>query len=118
MWYTCSNGATATYWARWTPTLSSSGTYEVQVYIPNNYATTHAARYSVRHANGTQTVIVDQHDTYGSGGGRWVSLGRYSFNTTSGYVEVSDAAYIPGNYTEPASCTYKIGVDAVRWIKN
>lgn len=118
MWYTYSNATTETYWASWTPTLPVAGTYEVQVHIPNYNATTHAARYFIQYNGGSRTVYVDQHDTYGPDPGRWVSLGQYSFNTTGGYVQVSDGTYIPGNYTESATSYLKIGVDAVRWIRH
>lgn len=118
MWYTYSNGSVADYKARWTPTLGSSDNYEVQVHIPNDHATTHAARYKIVHGFGTHYVHLDQHDTDGSGAGRWVSLGTYHFsNGSSGYVEISDATYIPGNYTEPSSTNRKVGVDAARFIR-
>lgn len=117
MWWTYSNGTVADYRARWTPSLPATATYEVQVHIPNANATSHATRYLIQYNGGSRTVVVDQHDTYGPGAGRWVSLGRYSFAAGSaGYVEVSDATYI-GTYTETGT-SYQVGVDAVQFIRN
>ena len=118
MYFTYSNGTVEDYWARWRPNLTAADNYEVQVHIPNSHATTHAARYTITHAFGSRTVNLDQHDTYGTGTGRWVSLGTYYFNSgTGGSLKITDATYIPGNYTEPASTNRKVGVDAARFIR-
>jgi hypothetical protein len=118
MWWTYSNGGGgADYRARWTPSLPYTATYEAQVHIPNYNATSHAVRYFIQYNGGSRTVVVDQHDTYGPGAGRWISLGRYPFAAGSaGYVEVSDATYI-GSYTESGTA-YQIGVDAAQFVRN
>ncbi len=118
--------------------------YEVQVYIPawsstNEGNRTHAARYEIW-ANGSniRTVVVDQHRvgyyTENSGqitySGKWVSLGRYSFNKNSNsYVRVADSTFgvctqvnesnnnCDGYYSETPS-TKKILVDAMRAYAN
>lgn len=119
--WTYANGTTADYWARWRPSLPSTGYYEVLAYIPvwNSALLTHAARYRIVHATGSHTVIVDQHDIIRNTG-HWISLGRYNFNQgSSGYVELTDAAYIgtPQSpiYIDPT--TRRILVDGMRWIK-
>jgi hypothetical protein len=114
------NGTAIDYWARWiTPNLPSTGQYEVEVYVPawndGSRSRTHAARYEIAHQNGTEVVVVDQHDVTS---GTWISLGRYNFTTgTNGHVLVSDAAYISGNHTDPSTGVYARTViaDAVRW---
>jgi hypothetical protein len=101
--------------------LPSTGQYEVQVYVPywhdGNRSRTHAARYEIYHQNGSNVVVVDQHDVSYS---TWISLGRYNFTAgTNGYVLVHDAAYISGNHTDPFDFTNARTViaDAVRWRK-
>lgn len=117
MRYTLPNGTTADYWARWyAPSLPSTGQYEVEVYVPywDVANRSHAVRYEVVHQSGTLVVVVDQHDV---SSGTWISLGRYNFNAGStGYIRVTDAAYI-GGYVDPANSTKKILVDAIRWRK-
>ncbi len=117
LYWTYANGSVTDCWARWdTPSIPSSGQYEVLVYVPNwnGNNRTHAARYTVNHANGSLTVVVDQHRIGGSG--QWISLGRYNFNQGSGNVTVVDAAYVsPGVDVDPTSRT--VLVDAARWVK-
>jgi len=115
--YTLPNGTTPDYWTKWiAPNLPSTGQYEVEVYVPNwdTGNRSHAVRYEIVHQNGTQVVVVDQHDVnYGT----WISLGRYNFNAGSThYVRVTDAAYV-GDYIDPISTSKKILVDAIRWRK-
>lgn len=119
MWHTYSNGASADYWARWTPNLPYSANYEVFVHVPNYNATTHAARYTVNSNAGSKTVYVDQHAAYGYPDGAWIRLGTY-YCPAGGtcWVQVSDATYIDGNYTEPSSTYRRIGVDAVKWVRH
>lgn len=112
--WTYANGTTADYWAQWnSPNIPSTGQYEIEVFIPSyeSYNLSHAARYQIQAKNGSFTVVVDQHDATG----QWVSLGRYEFyQGTSGYVKVTDAAYV-GGYTDPY--TKKLVVDVIRWRK-
>jgi hypothetical protein len=78
--------ATDTY--RWTPTIPTTGTYQVYVWwtIYPNRST--SVSYTVRHAGGTFTTTKNQQ----SGGGQWQLLGTFQLNAgTGGYVEVSDA---------------------------
>ena len=125
--YTYVNGQTVNCWANWNvPALPSTGQYEVEVYVSvwNGANRTNAARYRVKHANGEQTVVVDQHRVGYSGGGysggdQWISLGRYNFSQgspTTEFVQVADAAYI-GSDVDPADSYRTILVDAVRWVK-
>ncbi len=112
MFYTYANGTTVDYQAKWTPgsNISSNGIYEVYVWIPSNYATSGAVRYTVYYWNGNKTIIVDQNYTYN----QWISLGTYYFLQGTGYLKVVDAAYFSG-YTDPTD--KMVGVDAVRFIR-
>jgi hypothetical protein len=106
-WYTYSNPSTTidTCWVSWTPTLSQSSLYEVFVYIPGTYATATSAKYHIYFAGGDTVITIDQ-SGYGNA---WVSLGIYNFNAgTSGYVRLSDATGIQGQY---------IAFDAMKWQK-
>jgi hypothetical protein len=72
-------------WARWTPTISTSGTYEVYMWT---FSGGHpdAAPFTIVHSSGTAIGTVNQ-----VGSGSWVSMGTYCFNAgTDGYVQVTD----------------------------
>lgn len=77
-------------WARWRPSIPSTGQYDVLVYIPrytNTRGVTTQARYVINHAGGATTVVRDQNQNQCS----WVSLGRYTFPAgTDGSVYLGD----------------------------
>jgi hypothetical protein len=113
LFYTYANGTTVDYQAKWVPGthIATTGNYEVQVYLPANYATSGAVRYTVYYNGGSRLIIVDQWYT----SSKWVSLGTYPFAAGgSGYVRIEDAAYFAG-FTD--SMSNMIGVDAVKFIK-
>jgi hypothetical protein len=93
-------------WGRWTPTLPAAGQYEVFVYIPSNYATTHNARYTVYHNGLWNTVSVNQYVYYNV----WVSLGTFSFNAGGG-----EFVFLPDTTGEPY-LSHRIGYDAVKFV--
>jgi IPT/TIG domain len=75
----------ATY--RWTPTIATSGTYDVYVWIPAHSVRSTAVPIVVAHAIGTTTRLFNERE----GPGTWVLHGRYTFNAgTAGYVQTSD----------------------------
>jgi glucose/arabinose dehydrogenase len=83
--YSCGS-AQDTY--RWTPSIPSSGTYNVYVWWTSHANRSTAVPISVVHANGTTTTSFNQQ----VGGGQWVLHGQYTFNAgTAGYVQVSAA---------------------------
>jgi hypothetical protein len=72
-------------WARWTPTITTAGTYEVYMWT---FSGGHpdAAPFTIVHSSGTAIGTVNQ-----IGSGSWVSMGTYCFNAgTDGYVQVTD----------------------------
>ena len=92
-------------WARWYPTLTAGGRYEVFVYIPERYTTTSNARYWVAHRDGFTLKVVNQNNT----GNQWVSLGTYYFQGNSNdYVSLSDVTY-------ETYLSRLIAFDAVAW---
>jgi len=91
-------------WARWRPILKP-GQYQVFVYIPERYTTTSQANYRISHDGGYTQLSVDQ----SGNGGRWVSLGTFTFRgTTDDYVAL-DAV------TSEPDLTRLIAFDAVKW---
>ena len=85
--------------ATWTPTLPSSGEYRLEVFIPSHNAIswscpsqtvdwdTSYAAYTVTHANGTSTVLVNQ----GGVNNQWVSLGNFHYDSdTDASITLSD----------------------------
>jgi len=82
------------------------GTYEVYVYVPEDYATTTSARYWVAHRDGFTLRKVNQ----ASNTTQWVSLGTYQFRGTDGeYVSLADITY-------ESYLSRQIAFDAVKWV--
>ncbi len=105
MQWTYSNGSAESNWAKWTPNLAVSGTYQISVYIPNNYATSNAPYKIYRRGSLLGTVNVNQAAYFN----QWVSLGNFYLYSGSGnYVRLSDAT------GEPVG-DYWIGFDAVKF---
>ncbi|MEM1058679.1 MAG: RICIN domain-containing protein [Verrucomicrobiota bacterium] len=70
-----------------TPTVPSTGNYEVSVFYNSSVDRANNVPVDVVHANGTENLSVDQT----TGGGDWVSLGIYEFNAgTGGSVTVGN----------------------------
>lgn len=85
--------------ADWTPYLPVTGHYRVEAFIPDHqviqwecptktiYYDTSDARYTIHHANGQQTVSIDQKPL----AHEWVTLGEFDFHAGwDGYVELTD----------------------------
>ncbi len=79
--------------ATWQPELPYAGTYEVYArWTAHAKRATHAP-YTILHAEGDETVVVDQTQN----GGEWVRLGTYLFAAgTEGLVTLSNDS--PGNW--------------------
>jgi len=105
-WWTYSTSSTSvdTCYVKWTPTLSTTGNYEVYAYVPSSGATATAAKYKVYYNGGNQTVAINQ----STHAGQWVSLGTFPFlmNDTNGYVRLGDATGTEGQV---------LAFDAVKW---
>ncbi|MCG8673454.1 MAG: hypothetical protein MI867_28960, partial [Pseudomonadales bacterium] len=95
---------------RFTPDLPVSGNYEVFAWNACYANRAVDVQHLIQHANGTDTVAVDQDCDTGSHG-EWFSLGIYQFNQgTSGYLEITDAGL------SPVSTTY-MGADSARFLQ-
>ena len=78
-------------WAMFTPNVSTPGTYEVFVWWAKCWVCASNAPYTVNHAGGSTTILVNLNDRQKAG--QWNSLGVFSFNTgTSGSIVVTDNA--------------------------
>jgi hypothetical protein len=67
----------AVNWGEWRPNVPASGRYQIEVYVPycnTGRPETTGARYTIQHANGTSSVVVDQDARVGL----WTSLGEYT----------------------------------------
>jgi hypothetical protein len=106
MLWTYASAETEANWAEWRPALPSAGQWEVSVYIPEGYATTAQARYTVVHADGRAEVVVNQ-SAYNN---EWGRLGVYPFTPGQGYLRLSDV-------TGEKRRGLMVGFDAVRWMK-
>jgi hypothetical protein len=80
---------TGTSSARWQTDVPTTGTYDVSVWYTDNANRADNAPYTVTDAGGSTLVRVNQQ----ANGGRWVSLGKYSFTAGSkAVVQLSDDA--------------------------
>lgn len=82
-WSTSDQNASP-YWHEWAFDVPSNGVYKVQVFVPYcNTGTdeTNSARYIVHHANGSDTVTVDQEHRVGL----WTTLGQYELSVNSNH---------------------------------
>lgn len=97
-------------WAKWQPTFSQAGRYEVFVKIQGiktGIADTSYARYTIHHSNGDTVVVVNQNNNYCS----WISLGSYNFFGGSyGYVYLGDVTGEP-------YLSRSIIADSVKWVR-
>ncbi|MEA3447978.1 MAG: T9SS type A sorting domain-containing protein, partial [Bacteroidota bacterium] len=105
-WYTITMDATEHIaWASWTPNLPEDGYYEVMAYIPSVHATATTATYEITHANGINSVTINQLN-YSD---EWVSLGQYRFDPAEeSQVFLGDNTGIDDQ---------DIAYDAVKWCK-
>ncbi|BCL12656.1 hypothetical protein GCM10017556_03950 [Micromonospora sagamiensis] len=76
----------------WTPTITETGDYKVEVhYVGAAADRSDAAPYTVHHANGTHTETVDQRVPDSKGA--WKTLGTFRFNAgTAGKVVLGDVS--------------------------
>lgn len=89
--------------ASWVGNLPSSGTYTVSAWWTSASDRSASAPYIVHHSNGSSTVNVNQR----ANGGKWNSLGSYSFGSGNRQVQLS-CWTSSGNY---------VIADAIRWRK-
>ena len=61
--------------AVWTPKIDTSGEYAVYVSYATLPGSVNDARYTVKHAGGSETILVNQQ----MGGGTWVYIGTFPF---------------------------------------
>lgn len=93
-------------WGEWQPNLPAAGQYEVQVFIPDQHATTGSARYRVVHADGQTEVAINQNRI----ANQWVRLGVFRFAPGQGYLRLSDV-------TGESQPGVMLAFDAARWVK-
>jgi murein DD-endopeptidase MepM/ murein hydrolase activator NlpD len=102
---TSTNGSAWSRFGNWEPTLTSEGSYLVEVYIPRQYATARA-KYVIVHRGGVTTRVVDQSRYFD----QWVDLGVYTFGTRGALVQLA-------NDTGEAPGSRWVGFDAMRWTR-
>jgi hypothetical protein len=103
MWWTRNTQEDAENAGRWSLELEQPGTYAFYAYIPPLHATTRQGRYTIRCANQTHEVKIDQY----AHRNQWVSLGRVHCAATGAeYVELSDK-------TGEAAFEFEIAFDAI-----
>lgn len=78
-----------TAWALWRPYLPRAGLYEVGAWYVAGGNRVSEALFTVGHAEGSETVVVNQK----TNGGRWNALGRFPFEEgIAGFVRLTNQA--------------------------
>lgn len=108
VYYTRTSPNQSKVWAMWTPSVTVSGEYVVEVYVHKPFSTTRNARFKihgVRGENSEVLVSVNQSENTEN----WYRLGSFDFDENlpnSGRVFLNDLTGEDGRY---------ITFDAVRW---
>ncbi len=89
----------------WLPSLAGSGNYEIEVYIPEGFATTTNARYFVLHQGRRTLRVINQ----SVNNGRWVPIGTFYLEDTS-----RDGVYLDDVTYE--NVIAMMAFDAIRFI--
>jgi MYXO-CTERM domain-containing protein len=91
-------------WARWNVYVEESGRYQLEVFVDPAWGVNPETHYRIAHADGDESVYVDQSLSEG-----WVDLGEYELSTESPtWVDVYD------NVLGPVADDSHIAVDALR----
>ena len=87
-WYTLTESSgTDICYCKWTPNIQQNGYYKISAFIPPKGCNTTNAKYKIYHANGIDSVIVNQNLNRN----QWVDLGTYYLTTSSQkYVYLGD----------------------------
>lgn len=89
----------------WLPSLAGSGLYEIEVFIPDGFATTTNARYFVLHQGRRTLRVINQLVN----NGRWVPIGTFYMEDTS-----RDGVYLDDVTYE--NVISMVAFDAIRFI--
>ena len=104
VWTNATDYAEPSNYARWELYFEEAGLYDVEVNVVQPFGESTQAGYVIRHAEGEDTVLVDQSSYDG-----WVSLGAFSFGVDEAYaIELAD------NTGESIDGEISIVYDAVR----
>lgn len=93
-------------WAEWRFEVQDAGSYEVQVFIPDQDADSQAARYTVDTGTGESDVIIDQ-----LAASDWTSLGTFEFAAGE-----DRSVSLFDNTGELLSSHIPVGFDAVKLV--
>jgi uncharacterized lipoprotein YddW (UPF0748 family) len=84
--------------------LPIGGRYDVYVWYTAAGNRSPAASYHVEHYNGTNTQAIDQR----TGGGQWVSVGRYVFDAGPASVRLTTENATAGQYTSSDAVKFRL----------
>ncbi len=83
-------GSNAT--ATWNLSLPEAGSYEVAVWWTDDSLRSSSSKYQINHANGSQTVALDQRTR----GGKWIYIGTWDFDTSGDSIQVKASSSASG----------------------
>ncbi len=98
----------ANVWARWDPQVKQSGWYSIEVFVPNQHATTGKARYKLHGVKDQPgEVILTLPQAYYNN--EWATLGIFQLDATAqeaGVIYLNDWTFEPD---------HELAFDAIRW---
>ncbi|MFT5354593.1 MAG: hypothetical protein ACI9KE_001800 [Polyangiales bacterium] len=103
-WTNAFEGDTPSNWARW-EIRAAAGSFDVEVYIEDEFAGFERARYVLRHAGEDETFIIDM----GAARDGWLPLGRFDFDG-----EGEEHLSLYDNYDAPLGDDVQMVADAIR----
>ena len=104
-WTNAFESDTPSNWARWEIRAGAAGSFDVEVYIEDNFAGFDRARYVLRHAGEEETFIIDT----GAARDGWVVLGRFNFDGAG-----DEHLSLYDNYEAPLTAERQMVADAIR----
>lgn len=104
-WTNAFEGDTPSNWARWEIRAGAAGSFDVEVYVEDDFADFERARYVLQHAGEEETFIVDM----GAARDGWVLLGRFDFDG-----EGDEHLSLYDNYEAPLEAERQMVADAIR----
>ncbi len=106
--YHATDDGVANVWARWDPQIKRSGWYSVEVFVPNQHATSGKARYKLHGVRGQSgEVILTLPQAYYNN--EWAPLGIFEIDASAqqaGVIYLNDWTFEPG---------LELTFDAIRW---
>lgn len=107
LWTNAFRSSTPSNWASWELVFEEAGSYELEVFLDDEFSLFDGTQYSIAHAGNTSDVTVDQGQASG-----WTTVGTYQFSAGA-----NQAISIFDNASSSPDSERKISIDAIRFTR-